>query len=84
MARKSNSYAFTYTPNVPESEIQLAQLKAEVAELNMNHPVKLRVFLRGRLGKNNPLRAIKYRNNYHNNIAKADAKHFDVYIYERR
>ena len=84
--RSSSSFHFTHIPGDEESEEKLANLKAKTRGTGK------RVVLKGRLGKDNP-NAEKYQlasrkagtyptgGHAYQNIAKADAKHFDVYTY---
>jgi len=74
--RTSTSYQFTHKPGDSESEKRLADLKAKHKGTNQ------RVVMKGRLGKNNP-NAKKYSYGYPKNIAKADAAHHDVYVYDK-
>ena len=81
--RYSTDYRFTINLNKSEDVKILDQLKAYIKEVNKNSYVKQRVCLKGRLGKDN-LAAPKYRGKYCYTVAKADAAHFDVYVYDRR
>lgn len=86
--KRTSSYHFTHTPGDAESEKKLADLKNKVRGTGK------RVVLQGRLGKDNP-NAKKYQlasrkagtyptgGHAYQRIAKADAKHFDVYTYHK-
>ena len=87
-AKRTANYHFTHHPGDQKSEKRLADLKAKVKGTGK------RVVLQGRLGKDNP-NAEKYQQasrkagtypsggHPYQRIAKADAKHFDVYTYHR-
>lgn len=84
--RSTSSYRFTVDMNNPSDVEAVNSLKKFVSTYNKTYPKnKLRVTLKGRLGKDNP-NAVKYRGkrfNAYQTIAKADAKHFDVYVNNR-
>jgi hypothetical protein len=84
--RESNDYRFTVDLNNSEDVQHLNNLKKFVSAHNKRYKhLQLRVALKGRLGKDNP-NAVKYRGkgwNAYQTIRKADAKHFDVYVYKR-
>lgn len=81
--RYSTDYRFTIDLNKSKDVKILDQLKAYIKQVNKNSYVKQRVCLKGRLGKDNPA-APKYKNKYCYTVVKADAAHFDVYVYDRR
>jgi hypothetical protein len=86
--RISPSYRFTVDMNNPNDVELVNNLRKNIQTMNSKKWMlrKQRVCLKGRLGQNNP-NATKYRNstswNPYQTILKADAGHFDVYVYNR-
>lgn len=86
--KRAPGYVFTHHPGDADSEKTLKDLKSGVKGSNK------RIVLQGRLGKDNP-NAVKYQKasrkagtyptggHPYQRIAKADAKHFDVYMYHK-
>lgn len=85
---KSPFYMFTVDADNQNQMSRIDDLKKVVRAVNKMekktsaNPTSYRVFLSGRLGRNNP-RSIDYRSGQKNygTIRKDDAVRFDVYIY---
>lgn len=88
MKPRTDAYRFSYNKNCPVGEATLAMLRWSIAENNKTSNHKLRVCVKGRLGKNNP-NAAKYKTlakqkwNAFQTIRLQDAAYFDVYVQAR-
>jgi hypothetical protein len=85
MRKRTDNYIFTFDFNCADDAFRLADLRKTVALSNkMRIPgqPRLRVTVRGRLGKNNPAYA-KYRGRFYGQIDMKDAVRADVYVHQR-
>lgn len=93
--KRTSAYVFTADPLSCDSMYQINLVQASVRAVNAfnkrtGNSQRLRISLRGRLGKDNPA-AVKYRlatrtyllGNPYQTIAIADAQRIDVYIHSR-
>lgn len=91
MKQRSPAFQFVMRLDSQADSQRLVDLKATISAYNKlglttytttPRPLRLRVCVKGRLGKNNP-HASKYRNVGVVSIIKAHAQHFDVYVQSR-
>lgn len=95
VTKRTSAYVFTADPLSCDSMQQINGVQATIRAVNAYHklvgnPCRLRVTLKGRLGKNNPA-AAKYRyatrpypwSNPYRTISIADAQRIDVYVHSR-
>jgi len=95
ITKRTSAYVFTADPLSADSMQQINLVQASVRAVNAFNKLtgnsqRLRVSLKGRLGKNNPA-AIKYRkatrtypwSNPYQTVSIADAQRIDVYIHSR-
>lgn len=85
--RTSNYLTTIQNPNSEISKKTIAAVRSGITSINYsallsNNPKRLRVTVRGRLGKNNP-HAYKYKNVQFRNIPLNEAQHVDIYIHDR-
>ena len=80
MKPRTDAYRFSFNKNCPVGEATLGMLREMISDKNKTSSHKLRVCVKGRLGKNNP-NAAKYKS--HQSIQLQDAAYFDVYVQAR-
>ena len=80
MKPRTDAYRFSFNKNCPVGEATLGMLREMIGDKNKTSNHKLRVCVKGRLGKNNP-NAAKYTS--FQTIRLQDAAYFDVYVQAR-
>lgn len=93
MKKRTNAYVFTADVNSVADVQQIKVVRRTVAAINRRNraaakcsdkePEIFRVALKPRLGKNNPMYALKYKHQYIKSIKLEDAQRIDVYIQRR-
>lgn len=86
MKTRTPAYQFTFDFRSVDDAMRLELLRSTVRKLNKTRPAgapRLRVSLKGRLGKGNPAYATKYKGRFYAGIDMQDATRADVYIHTR-
>lgn len=85
MKARTSNYMFTFDFNSVDDAFRLDTLRKAIKTLNKTRAPgmpRLRVTVRGRLGKNNPAYA-NYRGRFYGQVDMKDAVRADVYVHQR-
>lgn len=86
MKPRTPAYQFTFDFRSVDDAMRLELLRSTVRKMNKTRPAgapRLRVSLRGRLGKNNPAYSTTYKGRFYASIDMKDATRADVYLHTR-